>query len=333
MIPESQKQAPERNLALELVRVTEASALAAARWQGRGDREGADAAATEAMRVVLNTMSMNGAILIGKGPKEDSPVLYTGERVGTGEEPPTDVAAEPIEGSGLLAQGRENAISIIAISERGTMFDPGPCKYMDKIVVGPDAVGVVDIDRPPVDNVKAVAKAKGEHPRDITVVVLDRPRHSDLIAELRSAGARIRLIQDGDVAGALSAVWSRGGADMLMGIGGTSEGVITAAAIKCMGGELQGRLWARNNEDRQRAQGAGYDLDMVRITEDFVRGDNCFVSVTGITDGNLIGGVRYTADMATTKSLVMRSKSGTVRTVEARHRLDKLAQFSEVDYE
>jgi fructose-1,6-bisphosphatase II len=327
------KQAPERNLALELVRVTEAAALAAARWLGRGDKEGADKAAVDAMRVVLSTVQMDGLVVIGEGEKDEAPMLYNGERIGTGEEPATDVAVDPVEGTTLVAQGRSNAISVIAIAERGTMFDPGPCFYMEKIVVGPEAAHVIDLDRPPADNVRAVAKAKGEDVRDITVVILDRPRHADLIAEVRKAGARIRLIQDGDVAGAMSAVAAGAGADMLYGIGGTPEGVITAAALKCMGGELQGRLWTRNSEERQRALGAGYDLDMVLTTNDLVKSDNCFFAATGITDGNLLKGVQYQADMARTTSMVMRSKSGTVRRVEAQHRLDKLAQYSEVDYE
>jgi fructose-1,6-bisphosphatase II len=330
---ERKPQAPERNLALELVRVTEAAALAAARFQGRGDKDGADRAAVEAMRVVLNTVSMDGVVVIGEGEKDNAPMLYNGERLGTGEAPRTDIAVDPLEGTTLVAQGRSNAISAIAISERGTMFDPGPCFYMDKIAVGPEAVGVVDLDRSPTDNVRAVARAKNEDVRDVTVTILDRPRNHDLIAEIRKAGARIRLIQDGDVAGALAAVWPGGGADMLYGIGGTPEGVIAAAAIRCMGGELQGRLWPRNAEEQQQAIGAGYDLDMVMVTEDLVKGDNCFFAATGITEGSLLHGVSYEADVARTQSLVMRSKSGTVRMVEAQHRLDKLAEFSEVDYE
>ncbi len=327
------KQAPERNLALELVRVTEAAALAAARWQGRGDKEGADGAAVDAMRVVLSTVQMDGVVVIGEGEKDEAPMLYNGERIGTGEEPATDIAVDPVEGTTLVAQGRSNAISVIAMAERGAMFNPGPCVYMEKIVVGPDAVGVVDLDRPPADNVRAVAKAKNEGVHDVTVVILDRPRHHDLIAEIRKTGARIRLIQDGDVAGALSAVWASGGADMLYGIGGTPEGVITAAAIKCTGGEMHARLWARNAEERQLALGAGYDLDMILTTDDLVKSDNCFFATTGITHGTLLKGVTYGGNFATTHSLVMRSKSGTVRNVEAHHKLDKLASFSEVDYE
>ncbi len=327
------RQAPERNLALELVRVTEAAALAAARWQGRGDTEGANDAAVNAMTSVLKTLQMDAMVVIGEGRREHADQLYNGQRVGTGEAPATDIAVDAVEGTTLVAQGRSDAISVIAMAERGSMFDPGPSNYMEKIVVGPEAVGVIDIDRPAADNVKAVAQAKNENVRDITVVILDRPRHHDLIADVRQSGARIRLIQDGDVAGALSAIWPGSGVDILYGIGGTAEGVITAAAIKCAGGELQGRLWARNKEDRQAAQNAGYDLDMIWSTDDLVKSSNCFVSATGITEGHFLKGVKYDPDFATTESLVMRSKSGTVRRIVAQHRLNKLAQYSEVDYE
>lgn len=327
------RQAPERNLALELVRVTEAAAMAAARWQGRGDRAGANTAATNAMRVVLNSLQMDGTVTIGQGDRSGNGEFSMGERVGTGETPPMDLAITPVEGTMLVAQGRSDAVSVIAMAERGAVYDPGPVKYMDKIVVGPEAKGLIDIDRPIQDNLKAIAKAKDENIRDLTVVLLDRPRHADLIADIRKAGARIRLIQDGDVAGALSALWPDTGVDLLIGIGGTAEGIITAAAVKCIGGEMQGRLWVRNKEERQAAQGAGYDLDTIFYTDDFIRSDNCFVAATGITDGNLLKGVHYGADSATTESLVMRSKSGTVRLIQARHRLNKLAEFSEVDYE
>ena len=327
------RQAPERNLALELVRVTEAAALAAARWQGRGDRAGGNTAATNAMRVVLNTLQMDGNVVIGQGDKNVAAELYNGERVGTGEQPAMDVAVTPVEGTTLVAQGRSDAISVIAMAERGSMFDPGPVRYMEKMVVGPDAVGTIDIDRPIADNLKSIAKAKNESVRDLTVVILDRPRHADMIAEIRKAGARIRLIQDGDVAGALSAIRPNSGVDLLLGVGGTAEGVITAAAVMCAGGELQGRLWVRTNDERQRAQGAGYDLDAIFGTEDLVKSGNCFVAATAITDGALLKGVHYGTNTATTESLVMRSKSGTVRTVQAHHRLSKLAEFSEVDYE
>ncbi len=327
------RQAPERNLALELVRVTEASALAAARGQGRGDVDDVDSSASNAMRVVLNTLQMDGTVVIGGLVDENIAGIRNGQRVGNGDQPRVDVAIDAVDGTMLVAQGRSNALAVVAVSEQGSMFDPGPCRYMEKIVVGPDAVGVVDLDRPAADNIRAVAKAKNENVGDVTVVILDRPRHHDLIAEVRSAGARIQLIQDGDISGALSAVWPGAGADILYGIGGTAEGVIAAAALKCMGGELQGRIWVRNKEDRQRVLGAGYDLELVLTQDDLVRNDNCFFAATGITDSYLMRGVQYDADSATTDSMVMRSKSGTVRRVQAQHRLSKLAKFSEVDYE
>jgi fructose-1,6-bisphosphatase II len=333
MTPAARSSAPDRNLALELVRVTEAAALAAARWMGRGDKEGADGAAVEAMRVVLSTVSMDGVVVIGEGEKDEAPMLFNGERVGRGEPPETDIAVDPIDGTTLTAAGRGNAIAVIAVSERGTMFDPGPCFYMEKIAVGPDAVGVIDIRKSATENIEAVAKAKGESVRDVTVVILDRDRHSDLIAEVREAGARIRLIPDGDVIGGVSTAWPNSGADILLGIGGTPEGVITAAALKCMGGEIQGRLWPRDEADRKAAIDAGYDLERVLHTDDLVSGDNCFFAVTGITDGEVLKGVHYDARGATTQSLVMRSKSGTVRMVDARHRLDKLSGYSAVTFD
>lgn len=326
------RQAPERNLALELVRVTEASALAAARWQGRGDGQGAEQSAAAAMSVVLNSLQMNGTVVIGEGARGETQNLYPGQRVGTGEDPEADVAVDPVDGAMLLAQGRSDAVAVVATAERNTMFDPGPVSYMEKIVVGHEAAGVVDLDRPPVDNVEAVARAKGENVRDITVVILDRPRHSDLIAAIRSSGARIRLIQDGDVAAALAAITPGSGADMLYGIGGTGEGVISAAAVRCAGGEIQARLWARSREEKEKALGAGLDLEQIYLAADLVDSDNCFFAATGITDGQLMKGVQYEPDVVTTDSLVMRSKSGTVRRVQARHQLAKLAEFSEVDY-
>jgi fructose-1,6-bisphosphatase II len=321
------RETPDRNLAMELVRVTEAAAMAASRWMGRGDKEGADGAAVDAMRVVLSTVSMDGVVVIGEGEKDEAPMLYNGERIGTGERPETDIAVDPVEGTTLTALGRGNAISVIAVSERGTMFDPGPCVYMEKIAVGPEAVGAVDINRSPAENLASVAKAKGEAVRDITAVILDRDRHAQLIADVRAAGARIRLIPDGDVIGAVSTAWPGTGADILLGIGGTPEGVIAAAALKCMGGEIQGKLWPRNEAERDAAIEAGYDLDRVLTTDDLVSGDNCFFAVTGITDGEVLKGVHYDARGATTQSLVMRSKSGTVRLVDARHRLDKLNMY------
>jgi len=317
---------------MELVRVTEAAALAASRWMGRGDKEGADGAAVDAMRVVLDTVTMDGIVVIGEGEKDEAPMLYNGERIGDGTPPETDIAVDPVEGTTLTSLGRGNAISVIAVSERGTMFNPGPCVYMEKLAVGPDAVGSVDIQRSPTENLHALAKAKSESVRDLTAVILDRPRHAELIAEVRAAGARIRLIQDGDVAAAISTAWPDAGADILFGVGGTPEGVIAAAALKCMGGEIQGRLYTRDDDERRAALEAGYDLDAVLLTNDLVKGDNCFFAATGITDGELLRGVHYTAQGASTQSLVMRSKSGTVRLVTATHRLSKLAEYSAVEF-
>jgi fructose-1,6-bisphosphatase II len=331
-VPDAQKQNPDRNLALELVRVTEAAALAASRWMGRGDKEGADGAAVDAMRIVLDTVPMDGIVVIGEGEKDEAPMLYNGERIGDGSPPETDIAVDPIDGTTLTAKGRGNALSVIAVSPRGTMFDPGPCVYMEKIAVGPDAKGAIDITRSVTENLQSVAEAKRESVRDLTVVILDRDRHDDLIAEVREAGARIRLIPDGDVAGGISTAWPESGADILIGIGGTPEGVITAAALKCMGGESQGRLWPRNAAEREAAIAAGYDLDKVLTDDDLVQSDNCFFAATGITDGELLRGVHYDAHGATTQSLVMRSKSGTVRRIDARHRLHKLREYSAIDF-
>jgi fructose-1,6-bisphosphatase II len=318
---------------MELVRVTEAAALAAARWMGRGDKEGADGAAVDAMRVVLQTVPMDGVVVIGEGEKDEAPMLYNGERVGDLTPPLADVAVDPIDGTTLTALGRGNALAVIAVSDRGTMFDPGPCFYMDKIAVGPEAAGLIDINRTPAENIEAVARAKNESVRDITVVILDRPRHEKLIADVRATGARIRLIPDGDVAGAISTAWLESGADLLLGIGGTPEGVISAAALKAMGGELQGRLWPRNDEERRAAEEAGYDVNAVLTIDDLVAGDNCFFAATGITDGELLRGVHYTASGASTSSLVMRSKSGTVRRIEAHHQLKKLNRYSSIRFE
>ncbi len=330
MSPE--KQVPDRNLAMELVRVTEAAAMAASRWMGRGDKIGADGAAVDAMRVVLDSIAMDGIVVIGEGEKDEAPMLFNGEQIGDGTPPETDIAVDPVEGTTLTALGRGNAISVIAVSERGTMFNPGPCVYMEKIAVGPEAAGVVDVSAPVAENLKAVAKAKAESVRDVTAVVLDRPRHEGLIAEIREAGARIRLIQDGDVIGAVSTAVPGAGADILFGIGGTPEGVLAAAAMKCMGGEIHGRLWPRDDHERQAALDAGYDLDQVLGTADLVAGDNCFFAATGITDGEVLKGVHYDAWGATTQSMVMRSKSGTVRHIDARHHVQKLQEFSAVDY-
>lgn len=328
----AEPQAPDRNLALELVRVTEAAALAASRFMGRGDKEGADGAAVDAMRVILSSVQMDGIVVIGEGEKDEAPMLYNGERIGDGNPPLTDIAVDPIDGTTLTALGRGNAIAVIAVAERGSMFDPGPCVYMEKIATGPEAAGAIDITKSPTENLEAVAAAKGESVRDITAVILDRDRHNDLISEVRDAGARIRLIPDGDVAGAISTAWPESGADVLFGIGGTPEGVITAAALKAMGGAMQGRLWPRNDAERKESEKAGYDLSAVLTENDLVQSDNCFFAATGITDGELLQGVHYDRRGATTQSLVMRSKSGTVRMVNARHKIDKLADFASVDF-
>ena len=326
------RSTPDRNLALELVRTTESAALAASRWVGRGAKNGADGAAVEAMRTVLSGVPMDGIVVIGEGEKDEAPMLFNGEHVGDGTQPMTDVAVDPIDGTTLTSLGRGNALSVIAVSERGTMFDPGPCVYMTKIAVGPDAVGAIDITATATQNLRWIAKAKRENVRDLTVAILDRPRHEALIEEVRTAGARIKLISDGDVFGAIATAWPEAGVDVLLGIGGTPEGVISAAALKCMGGEMQGMLWPRNDTEKQAALDAGYDLDLVLTTDTLVRSDNCFFAATGITDGELLNGVRYISGGARTQSLVMRSKSGTVRMIDARHRIDKLATFASVDY-
>jgi fructose-1,6-bisphosphatase II len=323
-----ERQAPDRNLALELARVTEAAALASGRWVGRGDKEGADGAAVDAMRLVLQSVTMDGVVVIGEGEKDEAPMLFNGEEIGTGDPPMTDIAVDPIDGTTLTSLGRGNALSVIAVSERGTMFNPGPCVYMEKIAVGPEAAGVVDPTPSPTENLRAVAEAKGESVQDVTAVILDRERHAELIAEVRAAGARLRLIPDGDVAGAISTAWPDSGADILFGIGGTPEGVITAAALKCMGGEQQGRLWPRNDDERQAAIDAGYDLDRILSIDDMVAGDNCFFAATGITDGELLKGVHFAGDSVFTESLVMRSKSGTVRVVSGRHKAAKLKEYT-----
>jgi fructose-1,6-bisphosphatase II len=328
----SEPQVPTRNLAMELVRVTEAAALAASRWVGGGDKEAADGAAVDAMRLVLGTVPMDGVVVIGEGEKDEAPMLYNGERIGDGTPPEADIAVDPIDGTTLTAKGRGNALAVIAVSERGSMFDPGPCVYMEKIAVGPEAADVIDINASPTENLQAVAKAKGRKVTDLMAVVLDRPRHDDLVGEIRQSGARIRLIPDGDVAGGISTAWPDSGADILFGIGGTPEGVITAAALKAMGGAIQGKLWPRDEAERQAALAGGYDLDQVLDTETLVAGDNCFFAATGITDGELLQGVRFDGRGATTQSLVMRSKSGTVRLVNARHQLEKLRAYSAIDF-
>jgi fructose-1,6-bisphosphatase II len=324
---------PDRNLALELVRVTEAAAMAAGRWVGRGDKNGADQAAVNAMRQLVSTVSMNGTVVIGEGEKDEAPMLYNGEEVGDGFGPECDVAVDPVDGTTLTAKGMTNAISVMAVADRGAMYDPSALFYMEKLVTGPAAAAVVDIEAPVEHNVQAVAKSKGCSPEDVTVVVLDRPRHDQLVRDIREAGARIKFITDGDVAGAIMAARDGTGVDLLLGIGGTPEGIIAASALKCLGGVILGKLWPRDEEERQRAIDAGHDLDRVLDTNDLVSGDNVFFVATGVTDGELLEGVRYRAGGATTHSLVMRSKSGTIRSIHSDHQLTKLRAYSTVDFE
>jgi fructose-1,6-bisphosphatase II len=323
---------PDRNLALELVRVTESAAMGAGRWVGRGDKIAADQAAVDAMRAMLDSVSMDGVVVIGEGEKDEAPMLFNGERVGEGAGPEVDVAVDPLEGTRLTALGQPNAIAVIALAERGAMFFPGAAVYMEKIAVGPVGIGVVDIDASPTENVDAVAKAKGVSRREISVVVLERDRHEALIGELRQAGAKVNLIRDGDVAPAIAAAQGGTGVDMLYGIGGTPEGVISAAALKCVGGGIQGKLWPRNDEERQQLVDSGYDLDRVLTTNDLVSGEDVFVAATGVTTGALLRGVRYLPNGAITDSIVMRSRSGTVRRIEATHALDKLESFTGREY-
>jgi len=322
---------PDRNLALELVRVTEAAALAAAPWVGRGDKNAADGAAVAAMRNVISTVSMTGTVVIGEGEKDEAPMLYNGEPVGSGRGPRVDVAVDPIDGTTLTAKGMPNAISVMAVSEGGAMYDPSAVFYMEKLVTGPEAADFVDLRLPVAENIRRVAKAKGKGKDNssVTVVILDRPRHERLIDEVRQAGARIRLISDGDVAGAIAASRPGTGIDMLMGIGGTPEGIITACAIKAMGGVIQGRLWPQSEEERQNAVDAGLDPDAVLNTDELVTGDNTYFVATGITEGDLLDGVRYTGQHVLTHSLVMRSRSGTVRTVNAEHKMAKMDSYVE----
>ncbi len=323
---------PDRNLALELVRVTEAAAMGAGRWIGRGDKIAADQGAVDAMRAMLDTVVMSGVVVIGEGEKDEAPMLFNGEEVGEGTGPAVDVAVDPLEGTRLAAFGQPNAIAVIAVAERGSMFFPGAAVYMEKIAAGADAVHSIDINATPTENVQAVAKAKGRRATDIRVVVLERQRHDELIGELRQAGARVNLIRDGDVAPAIAAARPETGVDLLYGIGGTPEGVISAAALKCVGGGIQGKLWPRNADERTALIEAGYDLDRVLRTDDLVTGEDVFVSATGVTTGALLRGVRYVNDGAITDSIVMRSRSGTVRRIEARHQLSKLAHFTGREY-
>jgi fructose-1,6-bisphosphatase II len=329
----SRREAPDRNLALELVRVTEAAAMAAGRWVGRGDKNGGDGAAVDAMRKLIHTVTMRGVVVIGEGEKDEAPMLYNGEEVGNGEGPDCDVAVDPIDGTTLMAKGMPNALAVLAVAERGAMFDPSAVFYMEKLAVGPEAADVIDITAPIADNIRRVAKAKHSDVSDVTVCILDRPRHEDLVHQVREAGARIHFISDGDVAGAISAARPDTGVDLLVGIGGTPEGIIAAAALKCIGGEIQAKLWPKDAEERQKAIDAGHDLDRVLTTSDLVRGDNVFFCATGVTDGDLLRGVRYRAGGCTTQSIVMRSKSGTVRMIDGFHRLTKLREYSTVDFD
>jgi fructose-1,6-bisphosphatase II len=323
---------PDRNLALELVRVTEAAAMAAARWIGRGDKTAADQAAVDAMRLMLDTVQMDGVVVIGEGEKDEAPMLFNGEAVGAGSGPEVDVAVDPLEGTRLTALGQPNAIAVIAVSERGSMFFPGAAVYMEKIACGLEACNAIDIDASPAENVRAVAKAKGVQPTEVSVVVLERDRHDDLIKELREAGAHVHLIRDGDVAPSIAAAQPGTGVDMLYGIGGTPEGVISAAALKCLGGGLQGRLWPRNDDERKQLVQGGYDVERVLTTDDLVAGEDVFVAATGVTTGALLAGVRYMRNGAMTDSIVMRSRSGTVRRIAATHRFEKLRKISRLAY-
>jgi len=327
------RQAPDRNLALELVRVTEAAAMAAARWVGRGDKNGGDGAAVDAMRTLIGTVAMDGVVVIGEGEKDHAPMLYNGERVGDGTGPECDVAVDPIDGTTLMAKGMPNAIAVIAVAERGSMFDPSAVFYMEKIATGPEAADVIDITAPVRTNIQRVAKAKGGKPEDVTVVILDRPRHADLVSQVRAAGARIKFISDGDVAGAIMAARAGTGVDLLLGIGGTPEGIIAASAIACMGGSIQGRLWPQSPEEREKAEAAGHDVSRVLTTSDLVSGEDVFFCATGITDGELLSGVRYDRSGVRTSSIVMRSKSGTIRMVDSLHQLSKLRAYASVDFD
>jgi fructose-1,6-bisphosphatase II len=326
-MPSPEQAKPDRNLALELVRVTEAAALAAARWVGRGDKLAADGAAVDAMRFVLDSVSMDGVVVIGEGEKDEAPMLFNGEQIGDGSPPQVDIAVDPLEGTRLCALGMPSALAVIALAERGSMFNPGPIVYMEKLAGGEDIADLLDLDRPLVETCKLVAARRGGSIGDVIVVVLDRPRHEEQIREIREAGARIRLITDGDVSAALLAVSERSPVDLLWGIGGTPEGVLSAAALKSMGGQLLGRLWPRNDEERSAAVNAGYDLQQILTADDLCSGEDVFFSATGVTDGDVLQGVRYRGKGATTESLVMRSRSGTVRRVQATHDRTKLREI------
>ncbi|TMK61872.1 MAG: class II fructose-bisphosphatase [Actinobacteria bacterium] len=327
-MPDPTGSRPDRNLAMELVRVTEYGALAAARWVGLGEKESADGAAVDAMRLMLDSVRMDGVVVIGEGEKDEAPMLYNGEHIGDGSPPEVDIAVDPLEGTTLAAEGSPRALAVMALSERGTMFDPGPCVYMMKIAAQQGFAHLLDLDRPLEETLKLVAKEKGTDVRDVTVMMLKRDRHADAVAEIRRVGARIRFIEHGDVSAALLAVQDESPVDLLWGIGGTPEGVISAASIKCMGGQLLGRLWPRNDEERNAALEQGYDLDEVLDVNRLVSGNDVFFAATGVTDGDVLDGVHYTRGGASTESLVMRSRSGTVRRVSARHDRAKLREIS-----
>jgi fructose-1,6-bisphosphatase II len=349
MLPDDREEAPsmtatnparertpqnlDRNLALDLVRVTEAAAMAAGRWVGRGDKEGGDGAAVDAMRKLINSLPMQGVVVIGEGEKDNAPMLYNGEEVGDGTGPLVDVAVDPIDGTTLMSKGMPNAIAVLAVAERGAMFDPSAVFYMEKLVVGPDCADVIDIDAGVRENIRRIARVKKTSPSDVTVCILDRPRHAKLIDEVRDAGARIQLISDGDIAGAISAAREGTEVDVLMGIGGTPEGITAACALKCLGGSMQGRLWPRDDAEREKALASGHDLDRVLTTDELVTGDNCFFVATGVTSGDLVKGVRYGSGTAFTQSIVMRSKSGTIRVIDSYHKLEKLGLYSIVDFD
>ncbi|SDX99941.1 fructose-1,6-bisphosphatase II [Micromonospora pattaloongensis] len=323
----------DRNLALDLVRVTEAAAMAAGRWVGRGDKEGGDGAAVDAMRKLINSIQMRGVVVIGEGEKDNAPMLFNGEQVGDGTGPEVDVAVDPIDGTTLMSKGMPNALAVLAVAERGAMFDPSAVFYMEKLAVGPDCADVIDINAGVKENLRRIAKVKNSGISDVTVCILDRPRHESLVREVRAAGAGIRFISDGDIAGAISAARMESDVDVLMGIGGTPEGITAACALKCMGGAMQAKLWPRDDAEREKALAGGHDLDRVLTTDDLVKGDNCFFVATGITSGDLLRGVRYRSGGAYTQSIVMRSKSGTIRVIDSYHRLEKLARYSAVDFD
>jgi fructose-1,6-bisphosphatase II len=331
--PSRTPQELDRNLALDLVRVTEAAAMAAGRWVGRGDKEGGDGAAVDAMRRLINSLPMRGVVVIGEGEKDNAPMLFNGEEVGDGTGPPVDVAVDPIDGTTLMSKGMPNALAVLAVAERGAMFDPSAVFYMEKLAVGPEAAGVIDITAGVAENLRRVAKVKRSSVSELTVCILDRPRHQQLVEQVRDAGARIRFITDGDIAGAISAAREESDVDILMGIGGTPEGIVAACALKCMGGAMQARLWPRDDAEREKAHAGGHDLAKVLTTDDLVRGDENFFVATGITSGDLVRGVRYRAGGAYTQSIVMRSKSGTIRVIDSYHRLEKLRRYSVVDFD